>query len=97
MDGTWTPIGPKQFKGSTVVGGVDNIPPSHMKFPLTVQVNVTKQATTGYSYVELDYVGSLQTNKNTGGDSDNDNDSEMNDQDQQSDGSNNQNDQNPHH
>jgi hypothetical protein len=91
-DGTWVPIGIKQIRGFTIVDGVDAIPAAHIKIPLTVRVVVVSQTVTGSSYAELDYVGSQQTNQNTGGDKDNDNDNdEGNDQDQQSDGWNNQN------
>jgi hypothetical protein len=90
-DGTWIPIGIKQSRGFMIVDGVDAIPAAHLKIPLTIRVAIITQATTGSSYTELDYVGSQNTNQNTGGDNDNDNDNEGNDQDKQSDDGNNQN------
>lgn len=90
-DGTWIPIGISQSSGFATVDGVTAIPAGHLKIPLTIRVAVITQATAGSSYAELDYIGSQNTNQNTGGDNDNDNDNEGNDQDQQSDTLNDQN------
>lgn len=61
-DGTWVSIGPSQVKGATSVDGADSISATSLKVPLTMRVLVIQQATIGQSLVELDYVGSQQTN-----------------------------------